>query len=82
MALDHARGLLRPGQVRLFRSITGGTFSGRVIGPADFPVEGAVTVEVGGTSHLAGEGVFVIEADDPLGLGFELPTRFAEIAGP
>jgi trans-L-3-hydroxyproline dehydratase len=80
MALDHARGLAATGQERLFRSITGGTFSGRVAGPADFPVEGAVTVAVGGTSHFSGTSHFVIEPDDPLGHGFSLPARFGEIA--
>lgn len=81
MALDYAKGLVQAGQERLFRSITGGTFSGRVVGPADFPADGAVTVEVGGIGYLAGEGSFVIEEDDPLGFGFALPSRFAEIEG-
>lgn len=80
MALDHAKGLVQTGKGRLFRSITGGTFSGRVAGPADYPAEGAVTVEVGGTGYFAGEGSFVIEEDDPLGFGFTLPERFADIA--
>jgi trans-L-3-hydroxyproline dehydratase len=82
MALDHAKGLIPIGQSRRIRSITGGTFTGQVIGPVDFPAAGAVTVEVGGRGHLAGEGSFVIEADDPLGHGFSLPKRFAEIAVP
>ncbi len=81
MALDHAKGLIGPGIVRSFRSITGGSFSGRVIGKAEFPADDAVTVEVGGRSHLAGEGSFVIEAEDKLGHGFTLPKRFADIAG-
>jgi proline racemase len=80
MALDHAKGLIPAGRSRRIRSITGGTFTGRVIGPVDFQAAGAVTVEVGGQGHLAGEGSFVIEADDPLGHGFVLPKRFAEIA--
>jgi len=80
MALDHAKGLLAPGHTRLFRSITGGAFSGRVIGPAQCPAVGAVTVAVGGIGHFAGEGTFTIEPDDPLGLGFELPIRFGDIA--
>lgn len=82
MALDHAKGLIPLGQRRRIRSITGGTFTGKVIGPVDFPAASAVTVEVGGRGHLAGEGSFVIEADDPLGHGFSLPKRFAEIAVP
>lgn len=81
MALDHANGLIATGRSRDFRSITGGIFSGRVLGPAGFPAAGAVTVEVGGRSHLAAEGSFIIEADDPLGHGFALPGRFAEIGG-
>ncbi|MBX9907915.1 MAG: proline racemase family protein [Beijerinckiaceae bacterium] len=80
MALDHAKGLIAAGQERLFRSITGGTFSGRVVGPANFPAEGAVTVAVGGTSHFSGTSHFVIEPDDPLRHGFALPARFGEIA--
>jgi trans-L-3-hydroxyproline dehydratase len=80
MALDHAKGLIGQGQERLFRSVTGGTFSGCVVGPAAFPAAGAVTVAVAGTSHFSGEGTFTIEADDPLGWGFKLPARFAEIA--
>jgi trans-L-3-hydroxyproline dehydratase len=80
MALDAAKGLVAHGQERRFRSITGGTFAGRVVGPADFPAEGAVTVAVGGTSHFSGTNHFVIEPDDPLGHGFSLPARFGEIA--
>jgi len=81
MALDHAKGLIPIGRRRRIRSITGGTFTGKVVGPIDFPAAGAVTVEVSGRGHLAGEGSFVIEADDALGHGFALPKRFAEIAG-
>jgi len=80
MALDRAKGLIAAGQSRRIRSITGGTFTGQVIGPVDFPAAGAVTVAVGGRGYLAGEGSFVIEANDPLGHGFVLPKRFAEIA--
>lgn len=79
MALDHAKGLVPAGQSRRIRSITGGSFTGRVVGLVDFPAAGAVTVEVGGRGYLSGEGSFVIEADDPLGHGFALPKRFAEI---
>lgn len=80
MALDAAKGLVAPGQERLFRSITRGTFSGRVVGPAAFPADGAVTVAVGGTSHFSGTSRFTIEPDDPLRHGFALPVRFGEIA--
>lgn len=80
MALDHAKGLVAAGTTRSFRSITGGTFTGRVLGEVPGSEPRAVTVAVGGTGHCAGEGTFVIEADDPLRHGFSLPTRFADIA--
>lgn len=80
MALDHAKGLIAAGQTRSFRSITGGTFTGRVLAEIAGPAPGAVAVAVGGTGHFAGEGTFVIEADDPLRHGFSLPARFADIA--
>jgi len=80
MALDAAKGLVEPGRPRLFRSITGGTFSGAVLGPIEGPAPGAVTVEVAGTSHFAGECGFVIEPGDALRHGFALPKRFADIA--
>ena len=81
MALDHAKGLIPAGGSRSFRSITGGAFTGTVVGPVECAAAGAVPVAVAGTSHLAGEGSFVIEADDPLRHGFALPRRFAEIPG-
>jgi trans-L-3-hydroxyproline dehydratase len=79
MALDHAKGFVETGTTRRFRSITGGTFTGRVLGPVAGFADGAVTVAVGGTGHFAGQGSFTIEPDDPLGHGFALPNRFAEI---
>lgn len=68
MALDHARGLIGMDEPRVFRSITGGTFTGQVIGAGP----DGVTVRVSGRAHFAGEGTFLIEADDPLGWGFAL----------
>jgi trans-L-3-hydroxyproline dehydratase len=63
---------VRAGETRRFRSVTGGIFTGRVIGPAT-GAPGAVTVEVGGQAHWMGRGEFMIDEADPLGHGFELP---------
>lgn len=81
MALDHAKGLLRPGQERVFRGISGGPFSGRISREATEGPKGAVRVEVGGRGFYAGRGSFVIEADDPLGWGFDLARSFGEVRG-
>jgi proline racemase len=80
MALDHAKGLLRPGQERSFRGISGEPFTGRVSREAPGP-QHAVRVEVGGRGFYAGRGSFVIEDADPLGWGFDLARRFADVRG-
>ena len=80
MALDHAKGLVRPGQVRTFRGISGEPFTGRVTRAAP-EIAGAVRVEVGGRGFYAGRGTFLIEADDPLGHGFPLAGSFGEARG-
>ncbi len=73
MALDHAKGLVMSGISRRFRSITGGVFTGEVIAATHAGDHPAVTVRVSGTAHWMGRGEFLIEADDPLGHGFQLP---------
>ena len=79
MALDHAKGLIQPGQVRTFRGISGEPFTGSVRGPISFAANDAVTIEVGGQGYYAGQGEFIIEEDDPLGWGFEVATRFEDV---
>jgi trans-L-3-hydroxyproline dehydratase len=74
MALDHARGLIGSARERRFRSITGGVFTGLVLGPAPQGPDGAVTVEVGGGARWMGRGAFLIDPDDPLANGFALPA--------
>lgn len=72
IALQHARGLIRPGQSRRFESVTGAIFTGKALretrcGP--FP---AVTVEVAGRAHYTGTARFTLEDDDQIGRGFLL----------
>jgi proline racemase len=73
MALDHAKGLVKAGETRHFRSITGGVFTGEVLGPVEGGPPGAVTIAVGGRAHWMGRGTFIIDTDDRLGHGFVLP---------
>jgi trans-L-3-hydroxyproline dehydratase len=74
MALDHAKGLVRAGEMRRFRSITGGVFTGQVISEARLAGHDAVNVAVAGEAHWMGQGSFIIDPDDRLGHGFELPA--------
>jgi trans-L-3-hydroxyproline dehydratase len=77
MALDHARGLVRIGQARVFRGISGEPFSGQV-SQLDGSMQGAVRVVVSGQAYYTGRGQFTVEAGDPLGFGFTLPVRIGD----
>jgi trans-L-3-hydroxyproline dehydratase len=72
MALMHRRGQVATGASRVFRSITGAEFDGRVIATTQAGPHPAVTVEVAGRAFYAGEARFWREPDDPLGGGFLL----------
>ena len=72
LALMHRRGQVAAGAPRVFRSITGAEFEGRVIATTRAGPHPAVTVEVAGRAFYAGEARFRREPDDPLGGGFLL----------
>lgn len=75
MALDHAKGLIAPDMTRQFFGIGGVPFDGRIS-----RIEGnTVRVAVSGQGYYGGEGSFIIEEDDALGFGFELPKHFKRI---
>ena len=70
LAVLDQRGELARGATLMHESIIGGRFASRVVGEArvaDYP---AVITEVEGSAHLTGYHQFVLEADDPIGLGF------------
>jgi len=70
LALLDQRGELARGTTLMHESVIGGRFASRVVGEArvgDYP---AVVTEVEGSAHLTGYHQFVLEADDPIGLGF------------
>lgn len=75
MALDFAKGRVAPGASRRFFGIAGVPFEGCIT-----RTEGStVRVAVSGQGFYAGEGQFIIEDDDGLGFGFELPKHFKPI---
>ena len=75
MALDGAKGLISKNVTRRFYGIAGIPFEGRITQNDG----AAVRVAVSGQGYYAGQGHFVIEADDALGFGFELPKHFQAI---
>lgn len=69
MAIRRSRGQVSMGEERVFESLVGSTMTGRVVAEraaGDLP---AVTVEVGGVAYYMGAASFVVEADDPFGIG-------------
>jgi trans-L-3-hydroxyproline dehydratase len=72
IAIQAARGLIRPGQERRFESVTGAVFTGKLLRQAKAGRFEAVIVEVGGRAHYTGAARFTVEADDPLRDGFLL----------
>ena len=70
LALLDRRGELGRGETLMHESVIGGRFASRVVGEArvgDYP---AVITEIEGSAHLTGYHQFVLEPDDPIGLGF------------
>jgi proline racemase len=72
LALLHAAGRLRTGEVLRHRSIVDSVFAGRVTGETAVAGRPAVITEVEGSAHLAGRSHFVLDPTDPLGTGFLL----------
>jgi proline racemase len=81
MALDFARGLVGPGVRREFRGISGKGFLGELAQASGTGLDASATVLVSGRAHYAGEARFIVEHIDPLGPGFRLPRRFADLEG-
>jgi proline racemase len=70
LALLDQRGELARGATLMHESIIGGRFASRVVGEAAVGDLPGVVTEVEGSAHLTGYHQFVLEANDPIGLGF------------
>jgi proline racemase/trans-L-3-hydroxyproline dehydratase len=70
LALLDRRGELARGDTLMHESVIGGRFASRVVGEAPVADYPAVITEIEGSAHLTGYHQFVLEADDPIGLGF------------
>jgi proline racemase len=70
LALLDRRGELSRGTTLMHESIIGSRFAGRVVGEVRVGDYAAVITEVEGSAHLTGHHQFVLEPDDPIGLGF------------
>lgn len=73
LAILHEAGALAVGEVIEIESLSGGRFTGAVVGQARVGDFAAVRPLVGGTASFIGRAEFVVEHDDNLGAGFLLP---------
>ncbi len=72
LAVMDSTGELARGSVLMHESVIGSRFAGRVVGEdrvGDLP---AVITEVEGSAHLTGYHQFVLDSEDPIGIGFLL----------
>jgi proline racemase len=72
LALLDSAAELRRGEILVHESIVGTTFTGRVVGDDEVAGIHAVSTEVRGSAFKTGEARFVLDEDDPIGLGFQL----------
>ncbi|SIR95454.1 proline racemase family protein [Micromonospora avicenniae] len=72
IALLASSGQLAPDQVLTHDSVVGTRFLGRVVRELEAEGRPAYVSEVRGMAYRTGEHHFVLEADDPVGLGFAL----------
>ncbi len=68
-----ARGELDVGESFVHESVTGATFRATVLGEERLGPLEAVRVRIEGSARLYGESTFVLEAEDPLPLGYFVP---------
>ena len=72
IALEWARGRLRPEQPFVVESVIGTRFTGRVLRETTFGPHHAVIPEVEGQAWISGRGELWFDPDDPLASGFIL----------
>ena len=70
LAIQHAKGLITPGQVRLFESVIGSSFEGSVEAITRCGPHPAIVASVKGKAHYSGKACFWLEDDDKIGRGF------------
>lgn len=70
LAAMHAMGQIDENEPRLFESITGSVFEGKISATASIGRHPAVVASVSGRAHYFGESRFIVEEDDMLGKGF------------
>jgi proline racemase len=72
LAILDSRAELPRGETLVHESVIGTRFTGEVIGDTEVAGVHAVVTKIRGSAYKTGEATFVLDPDDPLGLGFQL----------
>ncbi len=72
LALLDSSAQLGRGDTLTHESVIGTTFAGRVVGDAEVGGIHGVLTEVRGSAYRTGTATYVLDPDDPIGLGFQL----------
>ncbi|NIY77062.1 proline racemase family protein, partial [Thalassospira sp. HF15] len=70
LAIQHAKGLITEGQVRVFESVIGSLFEGSVAATTQCGPHDAIIASVTGMAHYSGKASLWYEEDDVVGRGF------------
>jgi len=70
LAIQHAKGLIKPGQTRQFESVIGSGFEGSVGAVTSCGLHDAIIASVSGQAHYSGKASFWYEEGDLVGQGF------------
>lgn len=70
LAILHARGQVRPGEMIRVESIVESVFGGRIVETTTDEGRVAVIPEISGTAHITGRAELWVDPDDPLADGF------------
>jgi trans-L-3-hydroxyproline dehydratase len=81
MALDYARGRIARGVRREYYGVSGVPFWAEIAEAEGSGLAARVRVRVGGASYVMGEAEFIVEHEDPLKSGFQLPPTFGALLG-
>lgn len=72
MALLHHKGLLKPGEPYVYRSVFGTEFTGRIIEPTHVENQPAIIPEITGKAFITGFHQFVVDDTDPYKHGLNI----------
>lgn len=78
MAVEHARGRMKPGDALLARSIIGSAFTGRIVETARVGEKDAIVPEITGRAWITGTHQHMLDPDDPWPRGYRLSDTWPD----